>query len=392
MKIVTFSTLYPSATRPNHGLFVEQRLRHLVATGQVQSRVVAPVPWFFSRNPRFGDYARFAATPPRETRYDISIVHPRYLLPPKIGMSIAPYTLAGGVQPTLRRLRDQGYDFDLIDAHYFYPDGVAAAFLARHMRRPLVITARGTDLSFIPRYKRPRRMIQWAAEQANAIICVCQALKDTLVDFGVDPAKIVVLRNGVDLERFAPIERDVQRQKFGWAGPILLSVGNLYTHKGHDLAIAAMPLLPGHTLVIIGGGPEEENFKRQARELGVAERVRFLGVVAQSELRYYYGAADALILASSREGWANVLLEAMACGTPVVASAVGGTPEVVSEPAAGVLMPERSAECLAESVKRLLQSNTDRQATRAFAERFSWDATSAGQIELFNRILNTRRQ
>lgn len=302
-------------------------------------------------------------------------------------MRVAPYALAAGAQPALRRIGDTGHDFDLIDAHYFYPDGVAAAFLARHFRKPLVITARGTDLSYIPRYKRPRQMIQWAATQASGIVCVCQALKDTLVELGVSAEKIVVLRNGVDLERFAPIEREEQRSKLGWQRPTLLSVGNLYLHKGHDLAIAAMALLPEYALVIAGGGPEEQNFKRQAQELGVAERVSFVGVVAQSELKYYYGAADALILASSREGWANVLLEAMACGTPVAASAVGGTPEVVTAEDAGILMRERSPASLAAAVKQLFARGVQRDATRQFAERFSWDATTVGQIELFSRIL-----
>lgn len=390
MKILTFSTLYPSATRPNHGLFVEQRLRHLVASGLVQSRVIAPVPWFFSQNPRYGVYARYAATPKHESRHDISIDHPRYLLPPKVGMRIAPYTLAASSQPALRRIRESGHDFDLIDAHYFYPDGVAAALLANHFRKPFVITARGTDLSFIPRYKRPRRMIQWAAAQASGIICVCQALKDSLLELGVEENKIVVLRNGVDLAQFAPIDRLAQRQKLGWTRSTILSVGNLVAHKGHDLAVAAMPLLADYALVIIGSGPEADNLKRQAQELGVADRVSFLGVIAQTALRDYYGAADALILASSREGWANVLLESMACGTAVVASAVGGTPEVVTAPEAGVLIQERSAQSLANGVRQLFANGISREATRLFAEKFSWDATTAGQIQLFQQILGNK--
>lgn len=390
MKIVTFTTLYPSQARPTHGLFVEQRLTHLVATGKVASRVIAPVPWFFSRHPRFGDYAKFAATPRCETRAGITIDHPRYLLPPRVGMRVAPYALAWGAQPALRKLRDGGHDFELIDAHYFYPDGVAAAFLAAHFARPLVITARGTDLSYIPSFKRPRRMIQWAAKQAAGVICVCQALKDSLVELGVDGAKISVLRNGVDLVRFAPGDRNAQRRELGWEAPTLLSVGNLYTHKGHDLVIRAMGLLPGYRLKIIGSGPERGSFARLAQTEGVADRVEFLGAIAQTELKQYYGAADALVLASSREGWANVLLEAMACGTPVVASAVGGNPEVVTAAEAGVLMRERTPAALADAVRELAASNITRAATRAYAERFSWDATSEGQIALFQEILASR--
>jgi teichuronic acid biosynthesis glycosyltransferase TuaC len=125
-------------------------------------------------------------------------------------------------------------------------------------------------------------------------------------------------------------------------------------------------------------------------ELGVRDRVRFVGALVQEELRNYYGAADALVLASSREGWANVLLESMACGTPVVASNIGGTPEVVSAPEGGMLMTERTANGIVQAVQRLFACHPDRSATRRYAERFSWEATTAGQMELFARILRVQ--
>jgi len=140
-------------------------------------------------------------------------------------------------------------------------------------------------------------------------------------------------------------------------------------------------------LVIIGNGPERAALGTLAQESGVADRVAFAGVMAQEDLRHYYGAADALILASSREGWANVLLESMACGTPVVASRVGGTPEVVTAPEAGLMMAERTPEALADAVRRLFGHYPDRNATRRYAEGFSWADTTAGQLRLFRRIL-----
>ena len=215
-----------------------------------------------------------------------------------------------------------------------------------------MITARGTDLNLIPRYNLPRRMIQWAAGHAAGMITVCKALKDTLVDLGVAPQRIEVLRNGVDLELFRPGARPERRAELGLRGRTLLSVGFLVPRKAHDLAIAALPMLPDTDLLIAGEGPEEASLKALAARLGVAERVRFLGALPQARLRDYYGAADALVLASSREGWANVLLESMACGTPVVASNVWGTPEVVAAPEAGVLMAERTPQALAQAVRR----------------------------------------
>jgi glycosyltransferase involved in cell wall biosynthesis len=387
MKILTFSTLYPSAVRPRHGIFVETQLRQQLASGQVESMVVAPVPWFPSRNPRFGEYALHASAPREEQRHGIRVLHPRYLVLPKIGMALAPYLLAQSVKPVIERVLAE-YRFDLIDAHYFYPDGVAAVLLGRRFGKPVVITALGTDVNLIPRYRLPRQMILWAARHAAGMITVARALKDKLVSLGVPAGRIEVLRNGVDLQLFRPIDRESWRRRLGFRRTTLLSVGNLVPLKGHDLAIRALRLLPEMELVVIGDGPERAALGSLARESAVSDRVTFVGVMVQEELRHYFGAADALVLASSREGWANVLLESMACGTPVIASKVGGTPEVVTAPEAGVIMAERTPEALAEAARGLFASYPDRNATRRYAEGFSWDATTESRLQLFSRILS----
>jgi glycosyltransferase involved in cell wall biosynthesis len=251
-----------------------------------------------------------------------------------------------------------------------------------------VITARGTDVNLMPRYRLPRAMIRWAARHAAGMITVARALKDELVGLGVPGERIKVLRNGVDLQIFRPVDRDAARRRHGFTRTTLLSVGNLVPLKGHDLAIQALRLLPEMDLVIIGNGPERAALGALARGPGVGDRVTFAGTLGQEDLRHYYGAADALVLASSREGWANVLLESMACGTPVIASNVGGTPEVVTAPEAGLMMEERTPEALAQAVQRLFARYPDRGATRRYAERFSWAATTEGQLELFGRILS----
>lgn len=387
VKILTFTSLYPNRIHKRHGIFVENRLRHLVGTGRVQSRVVAPVPWFPSGNPAFGSYAEYAKVPRQDVRHKIDIQYPRYLQIPKLGMTLAPAMMAVAGLPVLRRIISGGYDFDLIDAHYFYPDGVAAIILGRILHKPVVITARGTDLNLIPGYRIPRMMIRWAAKHAFALVTVCQALKDVLVDLGVDPCRVTVLRNGVDMEMFRPPEHRVKlREQLGIRQATLLSVGHLIKRKGHDLVIQAMKQLPGMSLLIAGDGEEEANLRALVRELDVADRVNFLGAVSHDQLRDYYGAVDILVLASSREGWANVLLESMACGTPVVATNVWGTPEVVAAPVAGRLAKSISAAALAEAVNELLGDYPDRNSVRAYAEGFSWDATTDGQLKIFSEL------
>lgn len=389
MKVLLFSSLYPSAVRPIHGIFVETRLRELIKTGQVQAKVVAPVPWFPFKAKRFGEYAQFAATPHQEMRNGVDVYHPRYLLLPKVGMNLAPYAMALGALHTVRRLQREGFDPDLIDAHYYYPDGVAAGLLAKWLGKPFVVTARGTDLNLIPQYAFPRRLILETAAQASASIGVCQALMDTLGELGADRSKLHTLRNGVDLERFVPEDRTQARQRLGLPvdGRYLLSVGHLIERKGHHIAIEALSHLPGVTLLIAGGGAEEGTLKALAKRLGVAERVRWVGVVPQTDLKWWYSAADVLALCSSREGWANVLLEAMACGTPVLATNIWGTPEVVSTRAAGLLLARRDPLALAAAWVHLNTQLPSRDDTRAHAETFSWDATTQGQVRLFTEVM-----
>ena len=387
MKLLTFSTLFPNTQKQSHGIFVQTRLRYLLAGGQVESRVVAPIPWFPSNNPRFGDYAHYAEVPAQETRFGIEVSHPRYVTIPKIGMTAAPFLLAAAAKPAIGRILDEGYRFDAIDAHYFYPDGVAAIMLGRYFNKPVVITARGTDINLIPQHLLPRKLILWAARRASGMITVCNALKEEMVALGVDGSRITPLRNGVDLQLFQPGDRAALRTRLGLQDFTLMSVGHLIERKGHEIPVAALASLPNVRLLIAGDGPERKNLEELARKTGVLDRVTFLGALPQAALTEYYGAVDALVLASSREGWANVLLESMACGTPVIASNVWGTPEVVASSDAGVLMRERTPRGLVEAVGTLRTHYPSHDATRRYAERFSWADTTQGQIDLFRKII-----
>jgi glycosyltransferase involved in cell wall biosynthesis len=386
VRIVTFTTLYPSAVRPQHGIFVETRLRKLVESGAVEARVVAPCAWFPFLSERFGRYRQYAAAPRREERFGLAIDHPRYLLPPRIGMSLAPLALFAASLPLLRRQISEGQDFDLIDAHYFYPDGVAAVMLGQALGRPVAVTARGSDVNIIADYRVPRRWIGWAARHAAALIAVSSGLRRRLEALGVPAAAVRVLRNGVDLELFRARPRDEARRALGFCRPTLLAVGNLVPLKRHRLMVEAMPLLPEAELAIVGRGPEAAAIERLAGELGVADRVRLLGQVAQDRLPQIYSAADLLLLASTHEGWPNVLLESMACGTPVIVSDIDGIADIVAAPEAGRILAETTPTTLAEAIRGMLANPPDRAATRRYAERFDWQSTTQGQIDIFNQI------
>jgi glycosyltransferase involved in cell wall biosynthesis len=389
LRILTFTTLYPNAARPQFSVFVENRLRHLVASGDVAARVLAPVPYFPFSAERFGSYASFARAPRHEERFGIEIDHPRYLTLPKVGMSMAPFLLYASARGALERLLRAGHRFDLIDAHYFYPDGVAAVMLGRAFGLPVAVTARGSDINVLPNYALPRRLIRRAARQADGVIAVSSALAGKLAGLGVEQSRITVLRNGVDPKVFRPVT-PFEPGEGPPPRPLAISVGNLVPLKGHDLVISALTDLPGLTLWIVGGGPERGRLEALARDLNVAGRVRFLGVVPHERMPEVYSAADVLVLASEREGWPNVLLEAMACGTRVVTTKVSDVSDLVNTPAAGNRVAERSAGRLAQAIREILAVPLPREATRLHAQGFTWEATTRGQIELFKEILRRR--
>lgn len=387
MRVLTFSTLFPNAAQPNFGVFVENRLRHLVASGRVDARVLAPIPYFPFKSEVFGSYGAYARAPFEEARHGLTVIHPRYLVIPKIGMFLAPHSLFRSALKTAQAMIEAGFDFDLIDAHYFFPDGVAAAWLSKALNKPLLITARGTDINLIPQNERARRMILEAGNQASEMIAVCQALKDEMVDIGLDEHRITVLRNGVDLGLFEPKDRAQAKARYHVGDKTLVSVGALIERKGHHLTIEALTQLKDFELLIAGEGPERARLEALARDKNVERRVRFLGRVNHEDLAWLYSASEASVLASSREGWANVLLESMACGTPVVASDLWGTPECVSTPEAGVLMKDYSPQALVDGVRYLFDNMPERSDTRRYAEHFSWDATTQGQIDIMTRVV-----
>jgi teichuronic acid biosynthesis glycosyltransferase TuaC len=390
VRVLTFTTLYPNLLQPQHGIFVETRLRKLVASGVVSARVVAPCPWFPFASARFGRYAVFARLPSEETRCGLHVEHPRYPVLPRIGMSAVPLTLCAAVLPLLRRQIRDGRDFDLVDAHYFYPDGVAAVLLGRALHRPVIVTARGSDLNVIAQHAVPRSWIRWAAQHADGLVAVSGGLKRRLVELGIGADRVRLLRNGVDLALFHPRDREAARGALGLTRQSVLAVGNLVALKRHWLMVEALTRLPQVELVIVGEGPERTNIEKLARERKVADRVRLLGRVPQDRLPEIYSAADLLLLVSTHEGWPNVLLESMACGTPVVVSPMDGIADIVGATEAGRILTDDTPSGLASAICELLAAPPSRPATRLYAEHFDWQSTTDGQIALFQEILERR--
>jgi len=385
-RILLFSSLFPHRGEPTLGVFVENRLRHLIAEENVKAIVVAPVPWFPFKAKVFGKYGRFARAMRVEVRHGITIYHPRYLVIPKVGMNLTPMFMYWSALRCTRRLLGQGAKWNVIDAHYLYPDGVAAAKLSKKLNIPFVMTARGSDVTEIGLVPSARKMIKSALDVASHTITVSNNLRRDLVAMGGKPEQITTLRNGVDTSFFKETKRSEMRKSWG-EGPIMLFAGWLIPRKRLDLVLKVTALIPGITTVIIGDGPLRSTLEVKAKHLGIYDRVIFAGQIAPEKMPEMYSGADVLLLPSDREGWANVLLESMACGTPVVTRDVGGAPDLVTQDEAGRLVKSDTPEKLSDAVKDLLLCLPDRKATRKFAQQFGWASTSKGQKQIFDAAI-----
>jgi glycosyltransferase involved in cell wall biosynthesis len=383
MNILVFTSLWPNAEQPGFGLFVKHRIAAMSRLDGVNIRVVAPVSYFpkkfQSQNFWPEHWRRTARIPEREMIAGIETFHPRHLVTPKIGMSFYGRWMASGAEATVRQLHAE-QPIDLIDAHYVYPDGYAAMLLAERLKLPVVITARGTDINLFSQMPLIRPLIRKALTRADGVIAVSEALKRRMIELGVEADKIAVIRNGVDRDVFYPRNRAEARRKLGLdlQSRIIVSVAALVPVKGVDRLIDAMALMRNSMrdanakLYVIGEGPQRAALESRIARRSVGDRVFLAGSRPQSELAEWYSAADLFCLASHREGCPNAVIEAMACGLPVVASDVGGLGELISKPDYGRALASSTAEKFVEAITAALQMNWDRdEIARTGAER-SW--------------------
>jgi glycosyltransferase involved in cell wall biosynthesis len=306
-------------------------------------------------------------------------------------MYVQAWSMARAVLSHLRALRRE-FDFELIDAHYIYPDGVAAVEVARTLGVPCVLTARGSDINLLPRHRGVREQIVTALQSADAIVAVSEALAERMRALGAPSARIHVVPNGIDRDLFHYGDMAAARAKLRVFSDekMLLSVGNLNELKGHALVIDAVERLRARGIRtryhVIGAGEEQERLEARIATLGLGERVTLEGALPNERLRPWYQAASLFVLASSREGWPNVLNEALACGCPVAATKVGGVPEIIRHGQNGVLM-ERSPEAIADGIEQGLARDWDRRALAAAASRTGWNDVAERIVGLFASVL-----
>lgn len=390
LRVLTLSTLYPSAARPGFGLFVEGQTSRLAARPDVDLRVIAPVgvpPFPLSLR---GSHAPLRKLPHDEMWNGVRTLRPRFTAVPLIGWRTNPERVERAVLRAMGKLRTEGFIPDVIDAEFFFPDGVAAARLGRKIGIPVSIKARGSDIHFWGAKNRARKDIVEAAAGAGGLLAVSEALKRDMVALGMRADRIKVHYTGVDLARFRPQDRWAAKAKFGVTGLLAVSVGNLVKLKGHEIAAVAIGKMKGMTLIIAGSGEDEAWIRRQAMAAEEPQRIRFVGAVPHDQMPDLLAAADVLVHASEREGLANVWVEALACGTPVISSDVGSAREVIDRPEAGSIVSERSPGAFAGAVGRFLSAEPDPGAARAAAERFSWERNTEALYDHLAKVAARR--
>jgi teichuronic acid biosynthesis glycosyltransferase TuaC len=381
LRVLTLSSLFPTAARPSFGIFVERQTLGLAALDGVELQVVSPVgvpPWPLSLHPYYAERRRL---PEREEWKGIIVHRPRFRAWPKITRRGTAGAIAQAVLPLLRDLREQ-FPFDVIDAEFFWPDGPAAMILGRALQVPFSIKARGSDVNAWGLRPGIGEQIVAAGRAADGLLAVSARLKAYMVGLGMPEDRIRVHQTGVDHDLFKPVDRGAARAALGVEGPLLATVGWLIPGKGHRLTLAALREIERATLLIVGDGAERKPLEALARETGLAGRVRFLGNRPHAELPALLAAADAMVLPSASEGLANVWVEALACGTPIVISDAGAAGEVVDRREAGRVVA-RDPKAIAEAVNGILADPPAQEEVRRAAERFSWERNSR---ELFDHL------
>lgn len=378
-RLIVFSSLFPSSALPHAGLFIRERMfrvgRHLPLV------VISPRPWFpgqaLIRRLRPG----YRPQPGRlEQQQGIEVRFPRFFALPGLLRQLDGFMMALASLPTLWRLKRQGYN--VIDAHFAYPDGYAATLLGRWLNLPTSITLRGTE---VPHSRNPalRARVAKALARATRVFSVSDSLRQLAISLGMPAAKGRVIGNGIDLDRFQPVPRAEARQRFGLPedARVLVSVGALVERKGFHRVIECLPELlqeqPNlHYLIVGGANPEGDmlpELRAQVAAAGLEEKVHFLGALPPEDLKWPLSAADVFVLATRNEGWANVFLEAMACGLPVVATDVGGNREVVCRPELGAIVPFGERAALTTALRDALRHPWPRQAILDYAAENAWD-------------------
>lgn len=396
MKVLSISPAFPSSVDPTRGLFVKERLAALNDLPKTEVQVVSPTPWFPPIK-LFPSWYRFSQYPRSEEVGGLPVHRPRYVLPPKIGGYFHSQLMHLGLRRQIDRIRKH-FDFELIDAHWVYPSGALAVELSARYGVPAVMTGRGEDMVRFPGLPLVGNKIRSALKRADGCIGVSREISELMVANGAAAKKTVTIANGIDTEKFFPKDTRQCRSDCGLPQevPIAISVGDRLELKGFHLVVEAMAIVrksfPDALYVIVGGPgrygrDHTDAIESRIEDLGLRDQVLLAGPKAHHELVNWYNAANLYVMMSSREGSPNVVLESLACGTPAIATAVGGAMDELSDSRLGQLIDRRTAETAAEAIVSEFQSPRDPQYIVDVMRQRTWHATACRVRDWMQQIV-----
>lgn len=376
-RILSLCCLYPNPSQPRQGVFVQRRLQSLAELTPV--RIVSPLALAQYGNPKGQRFRIKRLWPVNRQDGMLRVFAPVWFYPPFSG-SLTPIWLCAAMLYPLARLRED-YAFEILDTHFGYPEGIAGALLSAAFGTPFTMTLRGNE----PKHscgRLARWWMSWALRRAVRVFTVSERLRQFAIGLGAAPERVKTIPNGIDPAVFFPRDREASRRTHGFpAGcPLIVSAGALVERKGHHRVIQALKSIRGtgtEAHLIIAGGPGPEGvYERELRELtaalGLEASVQFLGPVSAEVMAEVMSAADVCCLASTNEGWPNVVHESLACGTPVVATDVGAVPEMLGHGSHGLVVPVNEPSALARALQEALATNWDRERISAFGRARSW--------------------
>ncbi|MFA5118288.1 MAG: glycosyltransferase [Candidatus Omnitrophota bacterium] len=389
--VIIITNLYPNPQEPLRGNFVESVMQNLRT--QCDIVVVSPLPWFprASILKRFKNWYKFSQVPFRFTKDGIPVISPKFLALPKMGI-LHPVFLFIALLPVLMRLK-RAQKIDLINAHWLFPDGVAAVWVARFLRLPIVLSAHGCDINLYLKTFFRRVQISGAIKHCRALTVVSNAQKSIIEELELGYVKMEVVQNGVDQEKFSLKEKVVCRKKLNLKsdGKIILFIGQLIEVKGVMYLLEAIKRIKENrqsnvTLYVVGDGDLRHEVETFVESSGLQEQVKLCGKRNYDEIPDWIGASDCLCLASIREGFPCVVVEALSCGRPVVASKVGGIPDLISGKNGFVCQP-RDVEMLALALCRALEMTWDEKQIRDSVASLTWSKVADKYFRVFQDVV-----
>lgn len=398
MRIVELTTFFPNSADRHRTVFVKNLVRAM--RSQCAISVVSPVPYappvrFLPRLYAKSQISRL------EDVDGIPVLHPRFAVVPKVEW-LSGFSYFVGVFPLLRRLNREQRP-DLIHIHCAYPDGVGGALTARALGLPYVVTVHGSDINVYATRRSLRSQIRWALRGAVGVIAVSRDLeaKIRLLLHGAATLVNCIPCAGFDAGIFFPHPKPESRAALGLGqhARVMVFVGNLVPIKGVDQLVEAWARLQQSRvvgsedrLVIIGDGRCHADLERRVTTAGIGENVQFIGTVPQAEVSRWIAASDLLCLPSHHEGMPNVIVEAFASGVPVVATRVGGVPELVSEGVNGLLVPPGQIGALADKLAQGLSRTWDEQTIKQSVAHLTWANIAAKNCEFIDSVMGKVRR